>query len=586
MPIQLIWTPNTVTPAASVPRLGLEIRGDDAIGAVVEGRLKLLEVNAPGATGRGTVETSAERLIATFHGRFHRNAGAPVQSRVTFEIFQRPGTTPPPYSWEVHGFDPECIFGVDAIVVTFVNREFIIWLPFHVDTRSEGQHLEIVAVAERGPAATPTQLARSMVRSLPITRTHGVESTSQYNSASLNFSCPLVGHQILTPTHYILNGHRQNAAQSTPDSIVVDPAFIPVPPNGTAVAFTPYPNGAMRIVLLSDLLDDVVPADSFLTGNITGVTATTTATVRADVRTRFRNTIRNALNAIFTDAGFAGMSAIWQNDAGAAALMTAFSGAFVRNTVGGRYWQLSRSQNPLQTSFWNFFVGSSNQLQSAGIGELLHDSAMAQHTVAGQQVFLRQPVPIGGGNKRLQTPIQIASGVFRDLLTQRSGLPRRYNSLGDFYGAADKTANKMAVLIAHEVAHSLGLMHHSRIANSTTYPESGGSPVLSLMSADVDSGGFAIDLRFHSQAKVIWAAAFGVTPTYSDQVFRNKTWTASEVTTIDWTDRTNIFLRAHGETSIRRPHLSTIPATSLGSPPAFAGAPPAVQRGTYVPPSP
>lgn len=576
MPIQLIWMPNTPTSATSVPRLGLEIRGDDAIGASVEGRLKLIEVNAPGSAGRGTAETTAERLIATFHGRFHRDAGAPVQSRVTFEIYQRPGTSVSAHNGYVNGFDPECIFGVDAIVMTFVNREFIIWLPFHVDTRSEGQSLEVVAVAERGPAGSPTQLARSMVRTLPITRTHSVISTSTYSNAFLNYSCPLVGHQILTPTHYILNGDRQNAA-----------VIIPVPPNGSAVAFSAYASGSMRIVLLSDLLDDVVPADSFLTFNITGVTATAVATVRTNVQTRFRNTIQNTLNAVFPDAGFAGMSAMWQNDAGAAALMTAFSGAFVRNTLRGRYWRLSNSQNPLQTSFWNFFVGSSNQLRAptTGVAEQFHDSAGAQHTIAGQQVFLRQPVPIGGGNKRLQTPIQIKSGVFRDLLTDRSQVPRRYNSLNDFYDAVDKTANKMAMLIAHEVAHSLGLMHHSRIASTTHYPESEGSPVLSLMSADVDSGGFGTGLRFHSQAKVIWAAAFGVTPTYSDQIFQNKTWTAGEVTTVDWGDRTNRFVHAHGEESIGHATLSTVPPASLGSPP-FAGTPPNVQRGTYVPPSP
>ncbi len=585
MPVQLIWTPNTPTPAATRPRLGLEIRGDTTIGASVDGRVKLVEVRSLGQSGRGPSEATAERLIATFHGQFHRDASAQVQRRVTFEIFQASGTTTAQHNGLVHGFDPECVFGADAIVMTFVNREFVIWLPFHVDTRSEGQRLEIVAIAEHGSASSATAMARSSIYNAPILRTHGVNSTSNFGGSALSYSCPLVGHQILAHTHYIIHGGVRNVAQSTPTNIVLDPALIPVPPNGSQIPFASYNSGSLRIILLNDLLSDVVPADSFLTGNITGVTAANLATVRAGVRTRFRNMITTTLVDIFTDAGFAGMNALWQNEPAAATRVTAFTGAFTRTTLGGNFWRLSNAQNPLQTSFWNFFAGSSDQLQSAGEAEEIHGNALTQRTIGSQQVFIKNTVPIGSGNKSLEKPIQIASQVFGDLLTERSGLARTYGSVAAFNDAVDKAANKMAVLIAHEVGHSLGLMHHCRITNSGNYSETNGSPILSLMSADVDSGGFGTGLKFHSQAKVIWAAAFSVSPTFSDQLFQNKTWTANEVTTVGWSERTNRFLRAHGEGSIRRPHLSSISITST-SPPAFAGAPPNVQRGTFVPPTP
>jgi hypothetical protein len=539
-----------------------------------------------GRAGRGSSEATAERLIATFHGRFHRDASAPRQRRVTFEIFQHPRhTTTLQYDGLVHGFDPECIFGVDAIVMTFVNREFIIWLPFHVDSRSEGRYIEIVAIAEHGSANSATQMARSQVRNLPIRRTHAVDSTSNYGGSAISYTCPLVGHQMLYHTHYILNGGIRNAARSTATNIFIDPALIPVPPNGSSVAFAQYRSGSMRIILLNDLLNDVVPADSFLTNNVTGVTSANLATVRNNVPTRFRNTIRTSLVNIFTDAGFSGMNALWQNDPAATQLVTAFTRAFTFSTLSsrGRYWRLRNQNNPLQTSFWNFFVGSSDQIQSAGVAETLHDSALTQRSIGGRQVYIKHPIPIGSGNKSLEKPIHIASERFRDLLTTRSGVARNYSSVTAFYDAVDRTANKMAILIAHEVAHSLGLMHHCRISNSGNYSESGGSPLLSIMSSDVDSGGFGTNLNFHSQAKVIWASAFGVTPTYSDRIFQNKTWNQNEVTTLDWGDRTNRFLRTHGEGFIRRPHMGTVPI--LNSPPAFAGAPPNVQRGTYVPPS-
>ena len=584
MPIQLSWTPNTPTPAASRPQLGLEIRGDATIGASVDGRVKLIEVQSASASGRGSSESASQRLITTFHGTFHRDASAPVQNRVTFEIFQHAGHTTSAHSSSVHGFDPECIFGADAIVLTFVNREFIIWLPFHVDSRSEGTHLEIVAVAETGAVGSATEIARSMVRNMPISRTHVVDSTSRFGSSSLTYNATEIGHQVLYHSDYIINVGVPNAT-STAAAINLDPGFMAIASNGSAVPFSAYQSGALRIILLTDLLDDVVPEDSFLTGNITGVTAATLPALRTSVQTHFRNTIKTTVEDMFTDAGFTGATALWQNDSAATTLVSAFNSDFIRNTFGGHFWRLQNSSSPMQTSFWNFFVGSSDQIQSAGVAEQLHNNALTQRTISSQSVYIKFAVPIGSGNKSLETPIQIASERFKDLITDRSGLPRTYATLVEFLDAVDKSANKMAILIAHEVAHSLGLMHHCRISSSGNYSESNGAPILSIMSSDVESGGFGTGLKFHSQAKVIWEQAFGVTPTYNDQIFQNKTWTASQVTTMDWGDRTSRFLRAHGEGSIARPHLSSVPITA-STPPVFAQTPPNVQRGTYVPPPP
>lgn len=74
MPIQLNWLPNANPKPGNRIDIGLELGGDDAtIAGPSDGRIKLVEAAAvAGAKGAGAGEEKAERLIATFHGKFHR----------------------------------------------------------------------------------------------------------------------------------------------------------------------------------------------------------------------------------------------------------------------------------------------------------------------------------------------------------------------------------------------------------------------------------------------------------------------------------------------------------------------------------
>jgi Metallo-peptidase family M12B Reprolysin-like len=580
MPIQLLWQPNATPPVRDLVDLGLQIGGDDtslSSTAATPGRVRLIEVRDTGRTA-GTAEGTAdpERLIATFHGSFHFDPAARRADRITFEIFVGSSTVQP-HDQTVQGFDPECVFGVDALVLTFVNRQFVIFFPFHVDSRSEGGFLEIQAVAEVVTANGGTvvrELGRSMVLNLGIRRTHAVDTTSNLPSgAALAYTGGLIGNIILFHEDYLLPGGVRNAAQSTPQTIVLDAARIPVPARATggSVTFAPYVANSMNVILMIDLLDDVSPPDSFLTRSITGVT--NAAPVRTDTIARFRRIIQARLGAVLPNAGFAGAHVFWQDEAGAAALVTAFTGAFRRRRGN---WDLNNSAAPLVTSFWNFFIASGAGLSTAGEGEQI-DSANTQVTIGARQVFLNNTLPIGGGTKRLTQPMRIATGVFQDLLMVRSGLPRTYPTLQDYNDAVDRVAGKMSVLIAHEIGHSLGLMHHCKVENGANYSESNGSPVLSTMSAGVESGGFGIGMVFSAQAKVIWAAVFGVTPTFPDTFLQNKVWTLAQVFTMDWSTRMTNFIRGHGEGSIARPLLGVLPGTV----PPFAVAPPGAQRGTF-----
>jgi hypothetical protein len=574
MPIQLTWQPNATPAVSSSPRFGLELTGEDAtLPTVTDGRVKLLELPDTGRN-KGSAEPSSPRLIATFHGKFHSKATAPRATRITFEIFTGPGTFAP-HVPEVQGFDPECIFGLDVFVLTFVNREFLIWFPFNVDSRTEGGFLEIVAVAEIGSGSTLKELGRSMVLNLPLERSHAVDTTSIFNRRPLAYTGRLFGDLIVTHRDYIILGQAPNPHLSTPSTIVIEPAFFPVKPGGTSPAFTPYPANSMKILLLKDLLDDLVPSDSFLTSSIRG--AIVPAQVRRDALKHFRDLIKQGVLNVFTDAGFTGAQVFWQDEAAASSLVATFTGAFMFQTLGGRFWRLLNSSRPLATPFWTFFVGSSDATQTAGTGEEYEFQGVTPITLAGKQAFLPYPVPIGGGTKPLKEIIRIAVSTFENLLTTQSGVTRTFKSVADFNDAVDKVAGKMVILICHEVGHSLGLMHHCRVETPGNFDENDGSPVLSIMSAGVESGGFGVGLTFCSQVKDIWADAFHVSPTFNDTIFQNKTWTPAEVFTVDWSTRTSRFIQKHGEVSIARPGLA-----SSGTP-QFASAPPRAQRGTFIP---
>lgn len=574
MPIQLTWNPNSLPKSYNRVPIALELGGDDTtLAATNKGRIRFVEAPAAPGPNAGPSEPSAERLIATFHGTIHYDRSKPRAARITFEVFLKPNTTHAPNSQEVEGFDPECILGVDAFVLTFVNREFVIWLPFHVDTR-EGKFLEIQAIAEIDAQGGVREIGRSMVLNLLIRRTHAVDSTSNLPSGGpLSYNAPLVGNIIAFHEDYLATGGVRNPRSSTPTEIVLDPAKIPLPPTGTQVRFQPYVSGAMHIVLLTDLLDDISPPDSFLLSNI-GL-AKDAAAIRRGSLSTVKQFLPGELQAIFTDSGFAGVEVRWSDDPAAAALVQAFTGAFIRQTVGGNLWRLRNPRTPFVTSFWNFFVGSNSGNNTAGSGEGLTGSVPV--TVGTSRVFLQNNVPIGSGTKSLTKPIEIVGSVFQDLLMTRSGLPRQYASLFDYASAVNQVAAKLTILIAHEVGHSLGLMHHCVIENQGNYSEQFGSPVLSIMSAGVESGGFGLGLRFHSQAKLMWQAAFGVNPTFSDAILQNKSWTPAEVFTMSWPDRKNRFIKSHGEESVSFPGLGAFPKT-----PPFATTPPnPPQKGTF-----
>lgn len=585
MPIQLTWQPNSgpatrkngdrlLTSSDRTDR-GLEISGDDpTVVDGVDGRIRLFEVPGTGA-GAGPSEVQEERLIATFHGKWHSDPKGPRNTRVTFDIFQGNATFSDPHAQDMQGFDPQCIFGVDALVLTFVNREFVIFLPFHLDSAREGSFLEIVAVAESGVIKSPTELARSSVLSVPIRRKHAVGTTSK----AAAYTGDQIGNLVLTPEGYVFAGGVR-APASQPGFIDLLPAFHEVRLPHPVVTFAPYKADTLKILLLSDLLDGLVPRDSFLTGSIKGVTPATVGAVRADALRRFR-TLQVTVANLFVDAGFAGAQVLWNDEPAAAAQAQAFTAAF---SAQGGSWQLKKSDQPLTTSFWNFFVGSTvDPNLEAGTGERAAGAPVSPpkpHTIDGRELFLHEVFPVGSGDKQLAHPIEIKSVVFMNMLMVSSGTDLTYDTPQEFGAAVDKVAAKLANLVAHEVAHSLGLMHHSKVINKDDYSETLGSPVLSLMSSSVESGGFGIGIKFSAQAKVMWAAAFGVTNTPDDSFLKNRFWTDADVFNpkMTWADRKQQFRKIHGERVLKFPDLG-----NGQTPPPFAKTAPAAQRGTFVP---
>src|SRR5437764_1323331 len=112
MPINLQWKPSNKPPTTDNPdNLGLEIGGEDAsLPAASPGRIRLVEVPDPGKSG-GPAEAQQERLIATFHGNFHRDGTIKdPKTRITFQILTNPAVRGgSPHDQEVPGFDPECM---------------------------------------------------------------------------------------------------------------------------------------------------------------------------------------------------------------------------------------------------------------------------------------------------------------------------------------------------------------------------------------------------------------------------------------------------------------------------------------------
>lgn len=581
MPLRFWWKPNNAPVATTANRvdIGLEIGGDVAsITAPTPGRIRLLEVGGSGAS-QGSAESQAERLIAVFHGTFHRDASAPAATRITFEISLGRGTVPA-NSGEVVGFDPECILGVDALVITFVNREFQINFPFMVDTRSEGDFLEFQAVAETGSGSSVQELSRSAVLNLRVRRRHEVETTSvdPSGNGNMRYTGRVVGNLILHHEDYLIQGAFKNssAAWPTAPSAQIIPIRLagPFQPTDHRPPFQPYSNGSLTIVLLNDLLEDFLPDDAYLRREFPH--QTDLARFRVQLEDQVKATISQALNDIFTNAGFTGTRSIWQNESAAATLVSSFTGAFRRRTLGGKKWELRNSNSPLVTPFWNFFVTLDDGITAVGEGGNYVVDSVSTHGT--RDYLLAYPLPIGSGTKKISEPIRIRTAFFSGkITTDANGGVRHYSTRTLFDDELAVMARKMSIILAHEVAHNLGMMHEMKILNSGPYDESAGSPVLTIMSSSTDTSTFGVDMKFSNQAKVIWQQAFGVSPNFTDTFLRNKTWTDAEVLTLAWQDRKNRFFRLHHEIGMSHPLL----VTSLGQTPPFVPTLPAVQRGTH-----
>jgi hypothetical protein len=262
--------------------------------------------------------------------------------------------------------------------------------------------------------------------------------------------------------------------------------------------------------------------------------------------------------------------------------MSQFSQAFRYYSSSGR-WSLINSTRPLQTSFWNFFVTRDQSISSIGEeeGRLIY----SDYTPTGGNVVYRlpTPAPIGSGNKRIQQPIKIKTGYFLQGVTGQG--QRRYASLSPvFNDVMNGMADKVAICIAHEISHSLGLMHEILIMSGTPYREGPANGSLSIMCCRIDANTFGRNMVFSSQAKLIWHRAFGVTSqNWNATYLQNKTW-ANNWSTVNWTERLRRFRRRHYETVMSPTYLSAVNPATMGPPP-YAGTGSSVQRGTYVPPS-
>ena len=566
MPINFQWRPSNKPPTNDQPDvIGLELGGDDPglPAPRSRGRIRLIEVPGPN-------EPNPERLIATFWGNWRRDATSPPAQRVTFEVIFDTRKQLGPFDGELEGFDPECIFGVDAFVFTFVNRRFVVWLPFYVDTQTEGRFLEIVAVAEVPSSATAfREIGRSAVLNLGIRRNHRVASTTLSNNAPVTYTANLVGNMVTATEEFLLEGQVAVPGQTT-----LAPRFLPVPATGGGdIRFAAYPANSMRIMLTTNLLDALTPTGPQLSSRVT--TLPNPGATAANVSTEYRQRVPATVSNIFTDAGFTGVQVFWQDEPAASVLDRDFRTAF---TLDRNRWRLLNAAAPWRTGFWNFVAANDSTLQGAIANGETHPVATATpRNVAGTQAFIAYTVPIGAGTKPVSAPIRIIGSRMLDLLLNSGGTARTFPDETALIAAVDRSAAHVGIIVAHEVGHALGLMHTPHVEGGD-YSEANGSPVLTIMSEGVDSGGFGTNMHFSAQVKVMWSQVFTVTPNFVDTTLQNKTWTTAEVTTVTWAERTNRFLRQHGESGMRVPPWSI--QRPAAPPPPFAVAPPGKQRGT------
>lgn len=593
MTMSFWWQPNNNPVAASGANshrrnIGLRLGGDETSIAATgtDGRVRLYEVRYAQQQGSGQHESSDDRLLATFHGRFYRNARENASRRITFEIS---GTsTAGAHVGQVQGFDPECVLGVDAFVFTFVNREFIVYLPFFIDRRSEGDYMEIRAVAETGAVTSSTVVKRSEILKMRIRRTNReviTTTASPSGSGDMPYTGDVVGNLVAFHENYLLQGATRSASAAWPASVNVE--YISVPWTGNnRIPFQAYTSGSLKILLTNDLMDDLIPEASYLQSNVGGISSAQQAgSVRTQLNTRVKNRIASTIRNIFTNAGFTSPNVWWQGDTAASALLTEFTGSFRYYSGSGR-WSLINSRYPLDTSFWNFFVTRDTSISAVGFsetGQIHHEFSPTGGNIV---YFLSTVPPIGSGNKRLDAPIRIKTEYFLNGVT--GGGSRRHASLNPvFNDIMDGMADKVGICISHEIGHSLGLMHQVKVLGGTPYREIGANGALSLMCCTIDSNSFGREVVFSSQAKVLLNRAFSITPAdWNATYLQNKTW-GNDWATTDWATRMRTFYQQHHEDGMRQSYLSAVDPTAVPTPPPpYAGTGTSVQRGTYVPPTP
>jgi len=528
------------------PSLSLKAIGRADVRRKTEGRVRLFEESG---SGQEPGLKPAPRLIATFHGTFHPPQG---RKEITFQILM--AGLHQPHSGEVLGFDPECILGVDAFLLTFVNREFVIYFPFLLDNRRQNKFLEFCAIAEDGHG---NELGRSSILNLPIRHPPTLVTTT----SNWKYKGRAIGNIMLHHEDYIFD---QKA-------IPVQSKQVP------GQIFDAYKKGNLQIVLMDDLLSGLTPEKK----DLEKLPQTLSP---EDWRNSLQGKLKVSLREIFLDAGFDGMQVFLQNDTGATNLVT----AFMQSRAGGR-------AKPFEAPFWAFYVTRDDSMKHAGESEIFECKK-----------------PIGSGKKKILKPITIKTkgltsvkirpkGKSRSRRTQDEALARENSWLPrpDEHFLYDNNSQKIVEifakrtgwLIAHEIGHSLGLMHEIRAVRGGPYSERKATELLTIMCSTTERQRFGVEAKFSNQAKTIWINAFQVAPrSFGEAYYRNKTWTDIELKTHDWTGslengswigtdgRWNRFWHKNYEV-VR--WTDPYRFGSSGKVPPFAKSPPAVQRGTY-----